>query len=191
MLVTSTASAGTKTAYFKCASVISEGGFDNDYPYSFSTPELTVTAANGTRTSLISLRSRTTFNSITNRSMLQLGHIELVNTGSNPIFYELVLGATFSAAPTFSNINTNYSATEYSSTNGTYSALTNGFVIESGYVTATNQIKNEVSHAITARNPLGLDRAGAVRALGTVTLLVTGLGGTSTCRASMTIKEIR
>jgi hypothetical protein len=36
-----------------------------------------------------------------------------------------------------------------------------------------------------------LNAAGAVRANGTITLLVTGIGGTSACRAIMNWKEIR
>ena len=41
------------------------------------------------------------------------------------------------------------------------------------------------------RYPIALDRAGAVRANGTLSVLVTGIGGTSTCRTSINFKELR
>lgn len=188
MLLTSTG--GSKnTARFKCASVSSEGGFADDMGYSFATPEQTVTAASGARTHILSLRPRTTFNSIANRSRVRLTSIELFVTGANPVFWELCVGSTFSAAPTFSNVNATYSACDYSSAVGTLTAAT--LVIASGYVGATATTKQAVSRDISSRYPITLNRAGAVRAFGTFSLLVSGIGGTSATRASFNYDEIR
>ena len=44
MLVTASSSGGTKTSYFKCATVQSEGGSLEQFGYPFSTPETTSTA---------------------------------------------------------------------------------------------------------------------------------------------------
>lgn len=187
MLLTSTG--GTKnTTRFKCVSVSSEGGFADDLGYAFSTAEGTVTAASGARTHILSLRPLTTFNSITNRSRLRLTSVELFVTGSTPVFWELCVGSTFSVAPTYAAVNSTYSAFE-SGTGGTLTAGT--LAIASGYVAATNQNKTAVSREISARYPISLNRAGAVRALGTLSLLVQGIGGTSATRASLNFTEVR
>lgn len=189
MLVTATSTAETKTCHFKCSSVSSEGGFADDIGYSFATPEGTVTAASGARTHILSLRPRTTFNSITNRSRVRLTSVELFVTGTNPVFWELCVGSTFSAGPTFANVNTTYSACEYSSAVGTLSAA--GIVIASGYIGATATAKQSVSRELSSRYPISLDRAGAVRANGTLSLLVSGISGTSATRASFNFTEVR
>ena len=69
MLITATSTDSTKTCYFKCASVMSEGGSNEDFGFLFSTPESTVTASNGARTHLLSIRPKTTYGGITNRTL--------------------------------------------------------------------------------------------------------------------------
>lgn len=187
MLLTSTG--GSKnTTRFKCSSVSSEGGFADDAGYSFATPEGTVTAASGTRTHILSLRPRTTFNGITNRTRLRLTSVEIFVTGNAPVFWELCVGSTFSVAPTYAAVNSTYSAYE-TGTGGTLTAGT--LVIASGYVSASATVKSAVSREISARYPITLNRAGAVRALGTLSLLVSGIGATSATRASLNFTEIR
>lgn len=187
MLLTSTG--GTKnTTRFKCCSVSSEGGFADDLGYAFSTAEGTVTAASGARTHLISLRPLTTFNSIANRSRLRLTSVEIFVTGKTPVFWELCVGSTFSVAQTFAAVNSTYSAFE-SGTGGTLTAGT--LAIASGYVAATATVKTAVSREISSRYPISLNRAGAVRAFGTLSLLVTGIGATSETRASLNFTEVR
>lgn len=177
------------TCYFKCAAVISEGGIESDLAYVFATPEQTVTAASGSRTHLIGLRPATTFNSLANRIDLELQSVDIMVTGNNPIFWELCIGTTFSAGPTWSAVNATYSGAEYTSAVGTLSAA--GLVIASGHVAASNQTKGVVDRNIAARYPLTLNAAGSARANGTVHLLVTGIGGTSATRATINYKEIR
>lgn len=189
MLVTATSTADTKTAYFKCASVSSEGGFADDIGYNFSTPEQTVTAGSGARTHILSLRPATTFNSIANRIRVRLDSIEIFVTGSNPVLWELCIGSTFSAAPTYAAVNATYSGTQYSSAVGTLSGA--GVTIASGYIGSTATAKSPVSAKISNKYPITLDRAGAVRANGTLSLLVTGIGGTSATRAMFNFTEIR
>jgi hypothetical protein len=190
MLITATGTATTKTAYFKCASVSSEGGFATDLGYPVSTPEGTVTAGNGTRTPILAIRPRTTFNSLTNRSLFVLNDVDILVTGNNPILWELCVGVTYSAPPTYGNINATYSAYEYG-TGGTYSTLSSGLVIASGYCPATASTKQAVKEQTSQRYPITLNRAGAVRDMGTLSLLVTGIGGTSASRATMNFIEIR
>jgi hypothetical protein len=65
----------TRNIYFNCSSVISNGGVDETVGYEFSSPDISVTAGNGTATHMISIRPNTTFNSITNRT--KFAEIEL------------------------------------------------------------------------------------------------------------------
>ena len=119
---------------------------------------------------------------------MRLTSVEIFVTGNTPIFWELCVGSTFSVAPTFASVNATYSAYQHG-TGGTLTAGT--LAIASGYVAATTQNKTAVSREISARYPITLDRAGAVRAFGTLSLLVTGIGGTSATRASLNFTETR
>lgn len=198
MLITATETAGTKTSYFKCATVQSEGGNLSLLGNTFSTPETTATAGNGSRVPLLAIRPKTTFNSLTNRELFELLEIDILATGADPVYWELVVGGNYSGQ-TYADVNATYSGFEYTSVPGAYTNLTGGVILDSGYIGGagsggTNRPQVTpiiVPPLISRKYPIALDRAGAVRALGTMTLLVTGIGGTSDCRGSITFKEIR
>ena len=86
-------------------------------------------------------------------------------------------------------VNATYSAAAYN-TAGTITGSP-GIVFLSGYVAASNQTKGALSKAVSNRYPVTLDQAGAVRALGTVSILATGIGGTSAMRVALNWREIR
>jgi hypothetical protein len=198
MLVTAASTATTKTASFKCAMVMAEGGAIEHQGFTFSTPETTATAGSGTRVPLIAVRPKTTFNGITNRELFVLNSLSLVNTAnSNDVLWELVIGGAYSGQ-TYADINTTFSAFEYTSVPGSYTNLTGGLVLASGYLPHSSggglltTPQTIVMPAIQSmKYPITLDRAGAVRALGTLTVLVTGIGGTSACRGILNFREIR
>lgn len=186
MQVTATASVASKTAHFKCVAVISEGGSKPGVGMSLSTPEGVATAAGGSRTHLISLRPRATFGGLVNRTCPSFKFLSLCVTGNNPVFWELCAGATFTVGPSYVDVNTAHSSSEYG-TGGTFSSLAGGIVLASGYVAS----KGAVRESLAFDYPFTLDRGGAVRALGTLSLLVTGVTGNSGVRASIEIEEIR
>lgn len=197
MLVTGNSLPSTKTSYFKCATVVSEGGFIEDFGYSLSTPQATAVAGSGARVPLIAIRPKTTFNSITNRELFIAEQLNIIITGTNPIFWELVIGGTFSGQ-TFADINTAASAFEYTSVPGSYTNLTGGIVIASGYApqgtVGTGPIgiaPLNIDLVSSLYYPIALNRAGAATSQGTLTLLVTGIGGTAGCQGSINFKEIR
>jgi hypothetical protein len=64
-------------------------------------------------------------------------------------------------------------------------------VIASGYVAGAAKAESPIDRAIGSKYPISLDRAGAVRANGTLTLLVTGVGGASATRAAINYSEVR
>jgi len=171
-----------------CSAVVSEGGVDDTAGFGFSA-ENNTTASSGTRTHLLSVRPKTTFNSITNRSKIVLESIEIMPTGANPVLWELVLGQAISGATTYSDVNATYSAFEFN-TAGTISGSP-AIVILTGYVNSGSSAKLSQNTRVPIRYPITLDAAGAVRALGTVSVDVTGLTGTAAVRVALNWKEIR
>jgi hypothetical protein len=189
-LLTSASGAAASTLLFKCVSIQSGSGFQTDTARDFTTPDIAITAGNAARTHLMSIRPLTTFKSVVNHTPVTLANINLIVTGNSPVFWELCVGVAFSAGPTWVDVNSTWSSVQYGHT-GTFDNLTEGFVISSGYVPATATTKNAVSQLVSIRYPCTLNRAGANRALGTYSLLVTGVVGASATRASIDFAEIR
>jgi len=185
--MTSTGTVST-TMRFVCASVSSEGGESDVGGFSFSV-EGTATAANGARTHILSMRPKTTFNSITNRTKFILENIDVLVTGNTPVLWELCIGDVLTGTTTFADVNTTYSGMQYN-TAGTTSG-TPAVVLLGGYAASTATSKSVVSRSVGAKSPITLNAAGAVRSLGTMSLLVTGLGGTAAVRADMDWRELR
>ena len=185
MSCTGTASA---TMSFICSSVISEGGQEEVAGFSFSASG-SVTAASGAATHILSLRPNTQFNSISNRTKFVLESIEILVTGNEPIKWDLCIGQAITGTTTFTDVNATYSAFEYN-TAGTISGAP-AIILASGYVPASNQSKGSLSAKLSNKAPITLDAAGAVRANGTLTLNVTGIGGPSATQASFNWRELR
>lgn len=175
------------TMRFVCCSVLSGGGQLLEAARDF-TAEGSVTAASGARTHILSVRPRTTFNSITNRIKLVLGSVDLLVTGNAPILWELAIGQAITGS-SYASVNANHSGFEASSA-GTLSGSPE-VVIAAGYVASSVQSKGDLSQEFETRYPITLDSAGVVRANGTLTLMVTGIGNTSACRASLNWREVR
>jgi hypothetical protein len=178
----------TTSMLFICTTVRSEGAEPEESGFNFSI-EGTVNATSGARTHILSVRPNTTFNGIANRIKFILESVEVLVTGSNPVLWELCLGQAISGTTAFIDVNATYSAFEYN-TAGTISGNP-AIVIAQGYCAATNQSKSAVNRQIANRYPITLDAAGAIRALGTLSLIVTGLGGASVTRASFNWRELR
>lgn len=176
------------TMRFICSSVMSE----NSQTHVSGIPNVisgSVTAANGADTHILSIRPKTTYNSITNRTKIVIQDIDIVVTGNSSIIWKLAIGQAISGTTTFADVNTTYSSMEYN-TAGTLSGSP-ALVLDSGFIASSNNSKGNVQNAISARVPLTLDAAGAVRANGTLTLMVQGIGGTSACQASICWIELR
>jgi hypothetical protein len=183
-----TANGATATMRFICAAVLSEGGQEENGGIPFSV-EGTVTAASGTDTHILSVRPLTTFNSIQNRAKVILDSVDLLVTGNQPVLWKLVAGQALTA-PSFAAVNATYSAVEAHAGAGTLSGSP-AVVIQQGYVAASATTKSASNPRVAGRIPITLDAAGAVRALGTITVLVQGIGGTSACRAVLNWRELR
>lgn len=184
----STVDTATTTMLFICGTVRSEGAESEESGFNFSI-EGTATAGSGARTHILSVRPNTTFNGIVNRIKFILENIEVLVTGNSPVLWELCLGQAISGTTAFTDVNVTYSAFEYN-TAGTISGGPT-IVIAQGYCAATAANKTVITRQIANRYPITLDLAGAVRALGTISLIVTGLGGATATRASFNWRELR
>lgn len=174
--VTSTVALGSNTTmHFNCANVSTECGALTLFGFEFTTTG-SVTAASGADTHILSLRPKTTFNSIENRTNFILESFAVLVTGNNPVELTVSVGSTFSVAPTYGDVDTTNSAFE-AGTGGTLTAT--GIEILKQYIPATNSVKGALTSPTTLRYPISLDAAGAVRANGTLSFHVAGIGGLS------------
>jgi hypothetical protein len=185
--IRATAAAASGSMRFICSCVLSRGGQDRIAGYDFAATG-TVTAGSGTRTHLLSVRPKATFNSITNRVEFVLENVEVIVTGANPVYWELCLGQALTT-PTYADVNATYSAFEVVAA-GTLSGNP-GIVCAAGHAPASVQSKGASDRPLTNRYPITLTTAGLHRDLGTLTLLVTGIGGTSACRGVLSWRELR
>ena len=185
--IRATADAATGSMRFICSCVLSRGGQDRIAGYDFSAAGA-VTAASGARTHLLSIRPKATFNDISNRVEFVLEDLDILVIGSHPVFWELCIGQALTT-PTYADVNAAYSAFEFVAA-GTLSGNPS-IVLAAGYCAATNQSKSSQRSDVKNRYAITLNAAGAVRALGTLTLLVSGLGAASDCRATVRWRELR
>ena len=179
------------TMRLNCASVMTEGGNDDISGYIFS-QLFSGTAGNGTATHGITIRPVSTFNSIVNRATIGWVEVDVLVTGNNPIIVELYIGQVLSGTTTFTTINSGLSVVEYN-TAGTLSGSPT-VRIDSALVAASNTTKGVGTTGITNnvyRYPLSLDYAGAQRRNGALSVVVTGIGGTSTYQGSIRWREVR
>lgn len=175
------------TMNFVCSAVASEGGQEITSSFDF-TQDATVVAGNNTNTHLLSIRPKLLFNGITNRVRFGFISLNIVVIGARPVQWYLVLGQALTA-PSFADVNDVYSAAEYDRT-GTLNGAA-AIVVQSGFVAATQQSRGEASSNINSRFPITLSAAGGHRDLGTLTLIVKGLGGTSELYGCINWLEIR
>lgn len=175
------------TMNFTCASVVSNGGQPDEGGFHFSTAA-SLTAGNGSRTHALSIQPKTTFNSIANRTRIIPESVEVLVTGTNPVVIEICYGQALTTA-SFADVNTTYSAVQVD-TAGTLSGSP-AIVSDTNFCAATAANKQAASFGVPVKYPITLNAAGAARALGRLTILATGVGGTSACRVSVNWKELR
>lgn len=177
------------TMNFICSSFIKEDGGAEAQGYQFSQDSGLITAANGVRTHALSVQPRTTFNGFTNRAKFALESIQVVNVGVNTVHWELCIGDAITGTTAMINANTTYSTVDYNILGTTSGAPS--IILACGFVPASTQNKGSDKANIVLKYPICLDAAGVARVMGRLTLLLTGLGGSSNCYTSITWTEVR
>lgn len=178
------------TMNFICGAVISEGGSEdiNVFGYTFQQDSGAISVGTG-GTHMLSLRPKTTFNGIANRTRVAYIDVEIYNSGNQAIQWQLCIGQAISGTTTYNAANSTYSSSEYNIL-GTLSGSP-AIVIDGGYIAASGGAKAVTNTAIISRYPITLDAAGLQRSLGTLTLKATSLSGTQVVYASIKFREIR
>jgi len=174
---TSSSVSGATTMSAICLSIVSEGG--NQYPvglsFAASNGVTSVTAGSSSRTPLVSIQPKLTFNGANNRSRITLEDFNVYVTGTPPVFFEIVYngniqGGLFQSVDTNSVVNFNANAT----------SCAGGNVIVSGYSgTGGGGAHSGVQQIFDLEiPPFTLDITGTVP--DSITLCASGIGSTST-----------
>jgi hypothetical protein len=185
--MTNTATA-TTSMNFICSTILSEGGTNLPKGTGF-TARGSVTATNNARTHLLSVRPASLYQNQTNRVLFTLESIDILVTGNNSVYWELVIGQGLSGI-NFLPVDLNNSAFEYDST-ATIGVSLPSAVIASGFVSATNQSKSSTQLRVDQSYPITLTRAGTQRISGRISLLVTGLGANTAVQGVLNWVETR
>jgi hypothetical protein len=156
------------------------------YTFASSTPSIAV--ASGVATHALSIRPKATFKGFTNRTLFRLQDFSIANTGANSLQWQLCVGQVLTL-PSYTDVNTASSAYEQTVV-GTLSGSP-AVVIATGYAAATNQIKTVSDAQVKLAYPITLNAAGAQRANGQLTLVLTGLGGATTAFCDFVFSEAR
>lgn len=168
-----------------CASVISEGGFEENRGYPFAVGTGITGLSTTTRRPIVTIRPRATFGGLTNRGLIIPEHIEILST-AQAAYYEIVYGGTVSGG-TFANVDANNSIAEYSIDS---TGIAGGIRIDDGYLPtgagATTRFSTRES--LAARLPLCLDIDGANPK--ELSIVATAFTGTATVNGSISWKEL-
>lgn len=176
-----------------CCSVVTEGGFETGFGVPFKADNGVTPIAVTTRRALLTIRPKSTFNSIVNRALI-LPQDFSVYAQTNSCFYELVFGGTLGGSPSWADVNAQ-SAVEYDVAGTT---VTGGVPFKSGYVPAGGSGANVFStaqvRALAARLPLALNLDGTHPTspyTDNLSLVATSMSGTSNVTGVLDGVEIR
>ena len=167
-----------------CATVITNGGIDEEMSYTHAVQNLAEKFSIGTSfTSLITIRPKATFNSITNRGQILPITVEVNNTGTGNLIYQLRYNGTLGGTPSYNSAGVN-SITEFDIA-GTL--VTGGEVLDSGQVISSNQVKAGQRSTVGIKYPIALNINGASPKI--LTLAVRAVAGTVDAMGSITFAE--
>lgn len=179
---------GTVTIDTICATVQIEGSTDNFrkcFTNSISNNTTTKSLSNGgALVPVLAIRSKTTFNGLTNRTSCYVQDYTLIVTGSNPIYFEVHINTALTGA-SYVDVNTTNSAMEY---DVSATAFTSGIVIDSGYIGASASFKGSVQGDIQHDVPLVYTILNNVQDI--LLICARSMGGASSCAAAMTLQEV-
>jgi hypothetical protein len=168
-----------------CAAIDSEGGLDESRGVPFSANNgATVVATSTTRTALVSIRPKATFNSITNRGQIIPESVSVYAAAGG--VWELLYDSTLGGSPSWNSAHA-HSVAEFSLSSG---SSADGMVLRSGYIaTATGAGSDAINTAFDIPLPLTLDAASTSPI--SLTLAFTALTGTPDAAGSINWRETR
>lgn len=160
--IANTGTAGTSTSIKAiCMTAISEGGQQVPNSYSFGVGS-TMTSAISVGTTvvpIISIRPKTTFNSLTNRSKITLTTAEVLDTSTNALQWQLIYNPTLGGGTSFADVNGTYSGVQYDIASTTVSG---GIVLATGFVQGGSKANTQIDFS-KIDIPFTLDFAGSTQ----------------------------
>jgi hypothetical protein len=161
------------TLKWRATSVTREGGTPTDIIGLFSTETSQSVMLGGSRTLAWTIRPKTVgVGGLTSRTTFRIKRINAASDKSKNVLWELVWGAN-TTPNVFADVNPS-SNFEFSK-GGTFTDLTGGRVVSSGYC----NLENAVDAVVNVSHPCSLNAAGANVTSHTYSLLVTALDGGS------------
>ncbi len=181
---------GTTTFDFTCLAVSSEGGFNpTGVPGSVATTVLQNVTTGTDPYPILSIRPRTTFNSITNRGLVIPKTYQIMSEDAI-VRYEIILNGSLTAA-SFADVDTTNSIVQVDEA---ATAISGGLVIDGGFLPG-GQFNSEAGHVgdeLLSKLFLANDIAGTTTDILTIAIWIINSGGTaSDCGGSFTWKELR
>jgi hypothetical protein len=181
-----TGTAGSNTDLLQvCTSVSSEGGFDDERGIIHSAGNGATGIAVTTRRPVFSIRSKATFNSITNRGSIFPETARFLALGGD-VFWELVFNGTLTGA-SFADVGSNSLAEK----DVAATAISGGEVVDTGYIAsggpASSARQAEVA-SLTSKLALGLDIAGT--APDVFSIVATAVSSSPTVHGALRWKEL-
>lgn len=167
-----------------CSTVVTEqGAIDDSGFYTHSASNGVTSISVTTRRNVLSIRPKTTINSIKNRARIEIENIE-ITVGAANIYWELVYNGTIGGTPAYNTAGAN-SAIEFDVAGTT---VTGGEIIASGYCMAgAGTVRGLSGKQISSQYPLSLDIDGANPS--NISLVCTSFSGTATVSAAINVKE--
>jgi hypothetical protein len=170
-----------------CAAVFSEGGFEAGRGLPFTANRGTVSASVAARVPVLSIRPKTTFNSLENRA--QITPLDFtIFTVTQSVLVEVVYNALLFGTGSFVSADDN-SAVEF---NNSFTAISGGFPVQSLYVSTAGtggNARGDASSPILSKLPLTLDIDGANPI--PLTIVCTPLAATAAVHAAINWDEVR
>lgn len=167
-----------------CTSVLSEGGQEEERAITHHVgTEGDLVSVSGTRVPIISIRSKQTFSSITNRAAII--PIEFsIYAETRGVHYEILYNATTLTTATWTS-GGDKALIEYDTSSTT---VAGGEVLYGGFLGASNQIKQSVNEK--AATKIFLTRGIDPSEFDTITIVALGIGGNASVGACITVKEV-
>lgn len=171
--------------YQICASVISEGGFEDSRGYVFSANNTASRNTSGTRLPMINIRPKNVFNGLTNRGQIYLVDINIM-ASSTPVIWEIYYNPVLTN-PSWASVNAN-SLVEVDVAASAVD-VTNAILVDSGFcAAAASASRVATTQSISARLPFTLDITGFVPDI--FSLCVTTVTGNGAANGAITWKEV-
>lgn len=185
--------AGAHTMKQICAQVASEGGFEIERAAIFDAANGTTTRSVTTALPVLSIRPKTTFNAIVNRSLIIPENFSVVSF-DEIVFYRIIFGGTLTN-PSWVDVNATYSAVEY---DVSATAIAGGIAGPSGYVVASGVgsvvTPGQSLSGFLSRLPIALDIDGnhpTAPLTDVVSIVATSLGGATAVAGVVNWREVK